>query len=198
MNQISPYTVWAFWPTSPLVPEPNLVPGNAGLSPLPTPYWLSGLDGVGDPRTARKKAAKLRAIAARLIAKGGKLRLKRAARLKARAAKIERAAGIATPRKDFIHLSSDKKINIHAKGLAKEDDGDGEDAATDEEVAAAEMDTASDDPELQAEPSVVSSGLVPGVSNTTLAVASGVVVATALTVYLVRRRAASASASSKA
>lgn len=193
MNAVSPYTVWAFWPTSPMIPEPNLVQGNTGMKPLPTPYWLAGLDGVGNPRAARKKAAKLRAIAARLIAKGGKLRLKRAARLKARAAKIERSAGMSTPRKDEIHLSSDKKINIHAKGLAREDDGEGESPASDAEIAEAEADISSADPELLSEPSVADSGLVPGLSNTTLAVASGVFVATALTIYLVRKRGASAS-----
>jgi len=208
MNSPTPATSWAFWPTSPLLPGVTLVAGNRGYAPLPTPYWYGDLAGPKDPRAARKKAARLRAIAARLIAKGGKARLKRAARLKARAARIERSAGLKPPVRTSLksqltqntkHYSLPKTA---ATAAAAEDDGDGEDPASDAEVAAAEADAdAPDDPAAAETSLAVSGGVIPGISNTALIAGAALLLASAAAVVVMRRRAKarpSAAASSDA
>jgi len=204
MNSPAPATSWAFWPTSPLFPGVIQVRGNAGYAPLPTPYWYGDLAGIKDPRAARKKAARLRAVAARLIAKGGKARLKRAARLKARAARIERAAGLKPPVRTALksQLTKNTKHYSLPKNAATEDDGDGEEPASDAEIAEAEADADAPDDPVSAEPSLaVSGGVIPGVSNTALIAGTAILLAAAAAVVVMRRRAKarpSASASSDA
>jgi hypothetical protein len=197
MNSPAPATSWAFWPTAPLLPGVIQVQGNAGYAPLPTPYWYGDLAGIKDPRAARKKAARLRAVAARLIAKGGKVRLKRAARLKARAARIERAAGLKPPVRTSLKSQLTKntkhyslpKTAAAAAAAAAEDDGDGEDPASDAEIAEAEADADAPDDPVSAEPSLaVSGGVIPGVSNTALIAGAAILLAAAAAVVVMRRR----------
>lgn len=179
-----------------MLPGTLLVPSNAGYTKLPTPYWYGDLSGSTDPRAARKKAARLRAVAARLIAKGGKARLKRAARLKARAARIERAAGLKPPVRTSLKSQLTKNTKHYslpknqAASAAQDDDGDGEDPASDAEVAAAESDADAPDDPVAAEPSLATSGgFIPGVSNTALLAGAALLLASAAAVVVMRRRA---------
>lgn len=153
MNPYPPVLAVPFWPTAPVVPAPKFVtvPGNTRFVPE---YHWGDFEPYGAPENARrrwrKRAAKLKAQAAQLQAKGGARNAKRAKRKLALAAKLEAKAvtpgsmGSKTvPGKKPSKLQKAAKqaraaVKAQAAALLEPDD-DADDAEAVEELAEADV-----------------------------------------------------------